>query len=367
MRARGTAVVRVTHRITDDECGVGADDLRGGELAMGHLLALGHERVGYVTSASHVWPTDERREGVLIAARKDGKSDDVLHDISVEHLNVAHGRDAGERILGVRPRPTAVICANDLVALGVLQVMIRHGVRVPDDMAIVGFDDIEFASAAAIPLTSVRLPRRFMGRTRDRPAARGGERRPRARAPAHRAGAGARGQAVDDRLIENAGPPPVQPGPEPRRVARRADVLERVHAVQHGVERRRGVVEDGHHAVAQALDDLAAMLVHRLLDRASHLAQQRERRIVAGVERPGREVDEIGEDDRQLRGPATAPLRLGDVLPDLQRAQAGLAQQSRPAAVTSASRRPNSCQARGPPVESGSPNAGSPGSRHAPP
>ena len=164
LRAGGTAVVRVTHRITEDECGVGADDLLGGELAMGHLLALGHEHVGYVTSASHVWPTDERREGALRAARNEGSSEAMLHDISVEHLNVAHGRDAGERILGLRPRPTAVICANDLVALGVLQVMIRHGVRVPDDMAIVGFDDIEFASAAAIPLTSVRLPRRTMGR-----------------------------------------------------------------------------------------------------------------------------------------------------------------------------------------------------------
>jgi LacI family transcriptional regulator, galactose operon repressor len=164
LRASGTAVVRVTHRITEDECGVGADDLLGGELAMGHLLALGHEQIGYVTSASHVWPTDERRGGALRAVRKEGKSEAVLHDISVEHLDVAHGRDAGERILGLRPRPTAVICANDLVALGVLQVMISHRVRVPEDMAIVGFDDIEFASAAAIPLTSVRLPRRTMGR-----------------------------------------------------------------------------------------------------------------------------------------------------------------------------------------------------------
>lgn len=164
LRARGTAVVRVTYRISEDECGVGVDDLHGGELAMGHLLALGHERIGYVTSASHVWPTDERREGMLAAARREGR-EDVLRDISVEHLNVAHGRDAGERILGLRPRPTAVVCANDLVALGVLQVMIRHGVHVPGDMAIVGFDDIEFASAAAIPLTSVRIPRRLMGRT----------------------------------------------------------------------------------------------------------------------------------------------------------------------------------------------------------
>jgi LacI family transcriptional regulator len=164
IRARGTAVVRVTHRIDDDECGVGTDDLRGGELAMDHLLALGHERVAYVTSASQIWPTDQRREGALTAVRKHGRGDDMFHEISVEHLNVAHGRDAGERILGLQPRPTAVICANDLVSLGVLQVMIRHGVRVPDDMAIVGFDDIEFASAAAIPLSSVRQPRRLMGR-----------------------------------------------------------------------------------------------------------------------------------------------------------------------------------------------------------
>jgi LacI family transcriptional regulator len=165
LRGRGTPIVRITHRISDDECGIGVDDLLGGELAMDHLLALGHERVAYVTSASHVWPTDERREGALAAAHKAGRSDDVLLEVSVEHLNVAHGRDAGERILGLRPRPTAAFCANDLVALGVLQVMIRHGVRVPDDLAIVGFDDIEFASAAAIPLTSVRQPRHLMGRT----------------------------------------------------------------------------------------------------------------------------------------------------------------------------------------------------------
>jgi LacI family transcriptional regulator len=132
---------------------------------MEHLLALGHERVVYVTSASHVFPTDERRDGVLRAARRAGKGDDALREVSVEHLNVAHGRDAGERILGLCPRATAVFCANDLVALGVLQVMIRHGVRVPDDMALVGFDDIEFAAAAAIPLTSVRQPRHLMGRT----------------------------------------------------------------------------------------------------------------------------------------------------------------------------------------------------------
>ena len=58
-----------------------------------------------------------------------------------------------------RRRPTAAFCANDLLALGLLQEMVRHGSAVPDDIAIVGFDDIDFAAAAAVPLSSVRKPR----------------------------------------------------------------------------------------------------------------------------------------------------------------------------------------------------------------
>src|SRR5262249_31452244 len=61
-------------------------------------------------------------------------------------------------------RPTGVFAANDLVAIGLLQGLLAHGVRVPDEMAIVGFDDMEFAAAAAVPLTSVRAPRADLGR-----------------------------------------------------------------------------------------------------------------------------------------------------------------------------------------------------------
>jgi LacI family transcriptional regulator len=63
-----------------------------------------------------------------------------------------------------RRRPTAVFCANDLLAIGFLQQMSQHGVDVPGDMAIVGYDDIEFAAAAAVPLSSVRQPRYELGR-----------------------------------------------------------------------------------------------------------------------------------------------------------------------------------------------------------
>ena len=76
---------------------------------------------------------------------------------------MAAGRDAGARLLGLADRPTAVFCANDLLALGVLQAMYAAGVAVPDDLAIVGYDDIEFAAAAAVPLTSVRQPAVTMG------------------------------------------------------------------------------------------------------------------------------------------------------------------------------------------------------------
>ena len=58
-----------------------------------------------------------------------------------------------------------MFCANDLLALGVLQELTAHGLRVPEDVAIVGYDDIEFAGAAAVPLTSVRQPRAQLGRT----------------------------------------------------------------------------------------------------------------------------------------------------------------------------------------------------------
>ena len=66
--------------------------------------------------------------------------------------------------LPARRRPTAAFCANDLLALGLLQQSIGAGLRVPEELAIVGFDDIEFAAAAAVPLTSVRQPRQELGR-----------------------------------------------------------------------------------------------------------------------------------------------------------------------------------------------------------
>ncbi|MEU7282136.1 LacI family DNA-binding transcriptional regulator [Streptomyces sp. NPDC045431] len=145
-------------------CSVAADDVLGGKLAGRHLLAAGHRRIAYVRGPGHLQQVRDRREGLVRAVEESGLGADAIVDIPVEKLDVGAGRDAGARLIGLSPRPTAVFCANDLLALGVMQTAFDAGVRVPDDLAVVGYDDIEFAGASLIPLTSVRHPAAEIGR-----------------------------------------------------------------------------------------------------------------------------------------------------------------------------------------------------------
>ncbi|HEY3682192.1 MAG TPA: LacI family DNA-binding transcriptional regulator [Streptosporangiaceae bacterium] len=159
-RRTGTPYVLVDRKVPEkDASSVSVDDVAGGALAMRHLVDTGHERVAFVNGPDILAQCRDRRAGVRTVS---GAEVTVLE---VDHLDVASGRDAGARLLGISPRPTAVFCANDLLALGVLQAMVGAGVRVPSEMAIVGYDDNEFAAAAAVPLTSVRQPARRIGRT----------------------------------------------------------------------------------------------------------------------------------------------------------------------------------------------------------
>lgn len=153
-------------RVGDEpgECSVSVDDTVGGALAGRHLAGAGHRTIAYISGPPHLQQVRDRRDGMLLALAEAGLPPEALLEIPAERLDVAAGRDAGSRLLGLAPRPTAVFCANDLLALGVLQVVYAAGVAVPQDLAIVGYDDIEFAAAAAVPLTSVRQPAVAMGR-----------------------------------------------------------------------------------------------------------------------------------------------------------------------------------------------------------
>ena len=166
--ARGTPVVVVDRVIDDDQhCSVAVDDELGGEDALSHLIELGHTCLAYVGGPTNIGQVVDRRAGARKALEGAGLPPENLVELTTAALTVAEGRGAGQRLAGLPRdrRPTAAFCANDLLALGLLQQCVSLGLRVPDDLAIVGYDDIEFAAAAAVPLTSVRQPRQLLGQT----------------------------------------------------------------------------------------------------------------------------------------------------------------------------------------------------------
>jgi DNA-binding LacI/PurR family transcriptional regulator len=167
--SRGTPVVLVDRRSKGRKrCSVGVNDVLGGRLAVEHLLAQGHRRIAFVGGPFPIRQVTERHQGACDAiGGHQGPRAAQLSVVETASLTVAAGRAAAVAIaeLPVSRRPTAAFCANDLLALGVLQEMTQRGARVPQDLALVGYDDIEFAAAAAVPLTSVRQPREKLGRT----------------------------------------------------------------------------------------------------------------------------------------------------------------------------------------------------------
>lgn len=164
---RGIPIVLVDRAAGDDWCSVGVDDVDGGMLAVTHLLEQGHRRIAFIGGPLTTVQVADRLRGARSALEAAGRSPDDLAVLPTDTLKFAEGLRAGERLLGLPKarRPTAAFCANDLVALGLLQQMTRTGLDVPGDLAIVGYDDIAFAGAAAVPLSSVRQPRELLGRT----------------------------------------------------------------------------------------------------------------------------------------------------------------------------------------------------------
>ena len=164
---RRIPIVLVDRAGGDDWCSVGVDDVEGGMLAVTHLIEQGHRRIAFIGGPLITVQVADRLRGARSAFEAAGRSPDDLAVLPTDTMNFAEGQRAGERLLGLprARRPTAAFCANDLVALGLLQQMTRSGVDVPGDLAIVGYDDIGFAGAAAVPLSSVRQPRELLGRT----------------------------------------------------------------------------------------------------------------------------------------------------------------------------------------------------------
>ncbi len=164
---QGLPVVLVDRKGDDSLCSVTVNDVDGAALAISHLVESGHRSIAFVGGPDSLPQVQDRLIGARRTAEEAGLAPEALSVIPTAALSVADGRAAGQRLAGLpaKRRPTAAFCANDLVALGLLQEMTQLGIAVPEQLSIVGYDDIDFAAAAAVPLTSVRQPRQLLGRT----------------------------------------------------------------------------------------------------------------------------------------------------------------------------------------------------------
>jgi LacI family repressor for deo operon, udp, cdd, tsx, nupC, and nupG len=137
------------------------DNAAAASEAMEHLYSLGHRRIGIVTGPLVSPLSRERLRGATMRARAEGAE----HEFVVMHgdFSIESGVIAAERLLERAERPTAVFCFNDEMALGVLQAARRHSLRVPQDLSVVGFDDIRFARHMDPALTTVAQPMREIG------------------------------------------------------------------------------------------------------------------------------------------------------------------------------------------------------------
>ena len=166
LRDRGTPIVLVDRPAEDHPySSVWVDDVAGARLAVGHLLETGRRRIAFVGGPATLRQVADRRAGAEQAVAGSGAS---LEIISTEGLGVGDGHAAAAAIADRRPadRPDAVFAANDLVAIGLMQTLAMLDNRlVPGGIALIGYDDIDFAAATVISLSSIRQPAELIGRT----------------------------------------------------------------------------------------------------------------------------------------------------------------------------------------------------------
>lgn len=138
------------------------DDVMGGRLATGHLVSRGHRAIGFLAGPLGSRSGHGRLDGYRAAMAAAGLAVDpgwVLHGTPVAE----GGRDAALALLAAHPALSALLCYNDLVAVGALRACADLGRRVPEDVAVVGFDDIPLAALVTPALTTCRIPRHALG------------------------------------------------------------------------------------------------------------------------------------------------------------------------------------------------------------
>jgi LacI family transcriptional regulator len=141
---------------------VSLDDALGGEMVADHLIASGCRHIAFIGGPSRMTQIRNRYEGCRARVEAAGIRMTLF---TTDTLNVGLGRELAHTIAALpeADRPDGVFAGNDELALGLLQGLLQLGLRIPEDISVVGYDDIDFAAAAIVPLTSIRQPSREMG------------------------------------------------------------------------------------------------------------------------------------------------------------------------------------------------------------
>ncbi len=161
LRQDGIATVVLEYEIEGAYCLV-ANEFQGGVAVTEHLIRLGHSRIGCITRLADTTSSQRRIEGYKMALGRAGIAVDP--DLVVEaEPRIAAGEAAAFRLINQPNPPTAIIAHNDTMALGVLSAIHRCGLRAPDDISVVGYDDITEAAYINPPLTTVAYPKQQIG------------------------------------------------------------------------------------------------------------------------------------------------------------------------------------------------------------
>ncbi|MDA8290515.1 MAG: LacI family DNA-binding transcriptional regulator [Actinomycetota bacterium] len=156
---RGLPVVLV-NRVTDDALfsSVSTDDRLGARLAVAHLLDLGHRRIAHIAGPDSLSTGFGRKSGYLEGMRSAGVSAPASLLVAADSYAEEEGYRCASELLGRRSPFTAILAANDMLALGALRALDEHGFRCPEDYSLVGFNDMPLVDRITPPLTTIRLP-----------------------------------------------------------------------------------------------------------------------------------------------------------------------------------------------------------------
>lgn len=141
---------------------VSVDDETGAATAITHLLGLGHRQVGFINGPKNIRQARARHRGVIEARNKVATKVDIF-EILADHFDATSGAHAARELIRNHPDITAVFCASDQLAIGAMRTIRQLHLSIPNDISVVGFDDIAVASELITPLTTIRQPMNELG------------------------------------------------------------------------------------------------------------------------------------------------------------------------------------------------------------